>query len=455
MQRTHWNTRKIAQYNRENKQALLFDEQTLVSFSQDFGKLKKSSPLAVYIPETTADIQNLLAFARQHVLPLTIRGKGLSQNGQALPVTGGITLSMQKFDHVEKVEENLVWVEANASWSSVLDKTLPENKAPRVLPYNCDLSVAGVLSAGGIGATSFKYGPIAANVAALEVIDGEGQLHQVDAGSDLFHACLGGQGRFGLITRAAIPLRPVAGKVKTFCLVYDNMQAWFADAKKMQKTVDFMELFCSPSIQGMQLTRQGRKPLIQWLYGLHLTLEYGESEPLLPEGINPWKILHAQKEGMDTFLRRHDARFEAMKQTGLWDLIHPWYECFVPSMLLREHLESLLDKLPLPYASLVHIVPVARKEAGFFQFPEGEDISAFMILNPGIGEALKASCLKTMQDLDDFFLTRGGKRYLSGYLGAAVDTTYWQQHFGSRYAAWQTLKAKHDPLGLFSSLAEG
>lgn len=451
MQLTHWNTRKIAQYNQENEQALRFDEATLVAFSEDFGKLKKHKPAAVCIPENIPAIQNLLAFASQHALAVTIRGKGLSQNGQSLPASGGITLSMQEFNRVLNIEEDCIWVEANATWSSILAKTLPENKAPKVLPYNCNLSVAGVFSAGGVGASSFKYGPAAANVAALEVIDGKGQVHQVNTDSDLFHACLGGQGRFGVISKAAIKLRPVKNKVKTFCLVYDNDQSWLTDAKKMQNTVDFMELFCSPSLQGTKVIDKARKPLVQWLYAMHLTQEFQDKAPELPEGIHPWKQLHVQEEGIEPFLLRHNGRFESMKQTGLWDLIHPWYECFIPTDLLRENLATILDQLPLHYASLVHIVPVAKKQAGFFQFPEGEDISAFMILNPGVGEALKASCLEAIQYLDNFFLPRGGKRYLSGYLGDSLNAEYWRTHFGEAYPDWQGLKKKYDPAGIFSS----
>jgi FAD/FMN-containing dehydrogenase len=452
MQLTPWNINKIAQFNNQNEQALVFDEPTLVFFSQDFGKLKKNQPAAVYIPANSLAIQNLLLYANKYALPLTIRGNGLSQNGQSLPITGGVTLSMQKFNHVLAILDDCVWVEANTSWSSILEKTLVHCKAPPVLPYNCNLSVGGVLSAGGLGASSFKYGAIIDNVVALEVIDGKGELQIVDASSELFHACLGGQGRFGVITKAALALRPVAKKVKTFSLIYDDYQAWLQDCKKLQTQVDYMELFCSSSMQGMKLTEQGRKPLVQWLYGLQLTIEFEKTAPNLLQDLKFWKQIHSQEEDIGTFLIRHDARFESMKQVGLWELIHPWYECFIPTDVLKNHLEDLLDQLPLHYASLVHIVPIVNKKTGFLQLPEAEDICAFMILNPGVGEQLKNSCLQTIQILDAFLLPRGGKRYLSGYLGEKASETYWQQHFGSQYKNWQTLKTRFDPIGVLGSV---
>src|SRR5690606_18367225 len=126
----------------------------------------------------------------QYQLPITIRGNGLSQNGQSLGIEGGVILSMQKINKVLEVLEDVVWVEANCSWTTLLDTTLPCNKAPFILPYNCNLSVGGVISAGGIGASSFKFGAIVAHVNALEIIDTKGDLHQVDKTSSLFQACL-------------------------------------------------------------------------------------------------------------------------------------------------------------------------------------------------------------------------------------------------------------------------
>ncbi|MCK1890510.1 hypothetical protein MXE01_15660, partial [Legionella pneumophila] len=47
-----------------------------------------------------------------------------------------------------------------------------------------------------------------------------------------------------------------------------------------------------------------------------------------------------------------------------WDLLHPWYECFVPTSFLTGVLSQLLEELPLHYASLVHVVPIAKQKAG-------------------------------------------------------------------------------------------
>lgn len=450
-----WNTEIIKQHNKVTGQALLSDESTLVFFSQDFGKLIQSQPSAVCIPEHLDSLQSLISFAYQHKLPVTIRGNGLSQCGQSLPVPGGLTLSMQHFNKPLELVEDTIWVEANTSWADLLVISLKQNKAPFVLPYNCNLSVAGVLSAGGVGSSSFKYGAINAHVSALEVIDGLGVKKSVTKDSPLFHACLSGQGQFGVITKASIELRPVKPQVKTFCLVYSSQEQWFEDIYKIRDKVDYMELFCSPCIQGAKLKEGKRVSMAQWLYGLHLSIEYEEGDaPDLNDvikNLNPWQVINNQEETISSYYLRHNSRFELMKMLGQWDLLHPWYECFVATKVLKEHLAELLQRLPVHYASLVHVVPMAKQKAGFLMLPEEGSICSVMILNPGVPPLLKDSCLQAIKDLDACFIEQGGKRYLSGFLGYDLPSDYWSKHFGEQHDLWVNLKKQFDPEGIFSS----
>lgn len=449
-----WNTKLIKQYENDSGQALLTDEQTLVSFSQDFGHLIHSKPSAVCIPNSIDSLQSLIQFANKHKLPVTIRGKGLSQCGQSLAKAGGLIVSMQNFSHALQMDEKGIWVEANTSWASLLDVSLAQDKAPFVLPYNCNLSVAGVLSAGGVGASSFKYGAINADVAALEIIDGLGNINVLNENSSLFKACLSGQGQFGIITKACIQLRSVKKMAKSFFLVYEGQEQWFHDMAIIRNEVDYIEMFCSPSIQGAKLVGDKRVPIAQWLYGMHLTIEYDEIEPeisQLTRLIKPWKVINTQVESIASYFLRHNSRFKMMEALGQWNLSHPWYECFVPTSVLKQYLTTLLENLPIHYASLVHVVPMAKRGADFLMLPENESVCSVMILNPGVPEPLKESCFEAIKLLDQCFLPEGGKRYLSGFLGHNIDDEYWTTHFGTNYSQWSELKREYDPNGIFNS----
>lgn len=447
-----WNLFQIKQCNKKLGQALLHDEQTLASFCEDFGKLTHANPAAVFEPETTESAQLLIQHAHANKLPVTLRGYGMSQSGQSLAVPGGLILNMKHFDSVSEVDSYSIWVEANASWGSLLEKTLQQSLIPYVVPNNCNLSVGGVISAGGIGASSFKYGSVTAHVNSLKIIQANGELIQVDSQSSLMQASLGGQGRFGLITQACIALRSCCKFVRTFFLVYLDKDSWLNDLHLCRTKADFVESFCTPAIQGAKLSEKGRLPFAQWLYAIHVSLEYNELAPDFSSlELRPWRLLHTQDESIHSYLHRHDPRFNAMKITGQWDLQHPWYECFIPGSQL-ESLDELLDRLPIHYASVVHIASVAPVyPAGFLQFPKSNDIFALMILNPGLPTAFIPSCLQTIKYLDSIFLPNGGKRYLSGYLGEFPETQFWKNHFEERYEDWIGLKKHYDPQNIFCS----
>ncbi|KTD16301.1 FAD-binding protein [Legionella jordanis] len=456
MQQTLWNTHQIKCCEKEIGQELLKDEHSLISFQQDFGRLTKAQPAAVFIPNNLLPLEQLVQYANQFSLPINIRGNGLSQSGQSLAVDGGVTVHLKNFRNVYSHAQDSIWVDGNASWASLLETSLTHSQIPYVLPYNCNLSVAGVLSVGGVGASSFRFGTVSSYVKALEVLTANGKRQIVDAQSELFQACLSGQGRFGIITKACIQLRSCARKVRTFFLVYSDKEQWLNDVEEARREADYLETFCSPSVQGSKLKEGKRQPFAQWLYALHIAKEFDYTPPAIEDFsplLKPLNILHVQDENIESYLHRHDSRFEMMRLLGQWEMIHPWYECFIPRKLLAQHLESLLTKLPLHYVPVLQIVPMAPKApTGFFMMPEDDtDVYAIMILHPGVHPKLLDSSVESIQFMDDLFLQQGGKRYLSGYLGPIVKEQYWQKHFGPRYKDWMGLKKQFDPKNVFRS----
>lgn len=455
MLQTPWNTYQIKQCEQQSGQAMLSDEHSLVFYSSDFGKINDSKPSAVCVPETVQALQKTLSYANDNGLPVAIRAKGLSQGGQSLTVAGGLVVHMEHFKNVSKPADDHIWVETNASWADLLDATLPCSKAPLVVPYNTHLSVGGLLSVGGVGSASFRHGIACAHVQALEVVMATGELQQVDASSPLFHACLGGQGQFGVITRAAISLKTCASNVRTFLLTYVDEKQWLHDLQQFKQTADYIETFCSPSLQGTRLTATGRQPFSEWLYAMHVSLEYDTTAPELShfgDSINPWKVLHIQDESMPSYLRRHDVRFAMMKESGQWDLYHPWYECMVPAAVLHSELADLLRLLPVYYATMVHVVPIFNKRIpGSFIAPDEAEFYSVMILNPGVPKALVPGCIEAIEAMDKRLLSLGGKRYMSGFLGNNLTDEYWKTHFGSNYQSWLEQKKQYDPNGIFRS----
>lgn len=454
-----WNISEIKQCKLQTGQAMLSDEHTLAFFSRDFGHLFRSKPSVVCLPKTPVQIQNILHYANEHQLPLTIRGKGMSQCGQSLAPTGGLILSMKAMNAVTATGDNHIWVESNTTWAKLLKVTLAAGKIPPVVPYNCNLSVGGVISAGGVGASSFKYGAIVSHVKALDIITARGELQQVDKSSPLFHACLGGQGRFALIHRICLELVPCKKMVRTFYLAYSDKESCLQDLREFRKKADFVEFFCTPSLQGAKLSGSTRKPFALWIYALHISVQFEDNPPslqnLAPKAL-PWKSFDFQDETITSYMHRHDSRFQAMKLSGQWRMRHPWYECFISQEVLIGNLDEILISLPIFYATVLQIVPIAKiPQTGFLKLPIEDSIFAMMILNPGLPKAFVPAAMETIQKLDERLLPLGSKRYLSGYVGEGVSDTYWKGHFDRQYEDWMEWKKVYDPEGIFCSVLYG
>jgi glycolate oxidase len=68
-------------------------------------------PEAVVRPRTTAEVSAVMAIAHERRLPVTPRAAGTGLSGGALPVRGGIVLSLDRMDSILEIDrENLAAV---------------------------------------------------------------------------------------------------------------------------------------------------------------------------------------------------------------------------------------------------------------------------------------------------------------------------------------------------------
>lgn len=458
------------------------DPTALAPFATDFGRLVRGQPRAFARPTSAGAVVELLRQARAEGLTVTPRGQGLSQGGQSIS-EGGLSLDLSALDQVEEpdVEGLTIRCQGGARWRALVERCLPHGLLPRVLPLNLDLTVGGVLSVGGIGASSHLAGPAVSTVRALEVVTGVGELvrtHGVatsgnGAGGgepDLAGVVLAGLGRCGVITGAQIELRRCAPQVRTFYLLYDSLEGWLGDQQRLlasPRPPHWMESFTTVAAQGLRNGPQGRRPFGLWFYGLHLSWEYGADGQERPEaeralaGLSPYRLVHVEDGETAAFQDRYQPRFQAMRALGAWEQPHPWVEAFLPVAAARDILPELLAELPMTLGDGHRLMFVAADRLPFaLAVPEGEGarpLVAFAILPPGLPPPLREPHLAALRAAHDRLVKAGGKRYLSGWLPAMKEDPQraWADHFGPRYPAWQAARRRFDPQGIFQSALFG
>jgi FAD/FMN-containing dehydrogenase len=148
-----------------------------------------------------ADVIACVNFAREHGLPLSIRGGGHNVAGTAL-CEGGlmIDMSLRRGVRVDPARR-LVRVEGGAVWGDVDHETLPFGL---VVPSGIvsATGVAGFTMGGGFGWTSRKFGYAADSLSSVDIVTAGGELRRASESenADLFWALRGGGGNFGAVT---------------------------------------------------------------------------------------------------------------------------------------------------------------------------------------------------------------------------------------------------------------
>lgn len=423
--------------------------------AQDFGHVVRGEPVGVVQPRSEQEVAALVRDACAAGERLTVRGAGHSFGGQSLPARS-VVVDMSGLDGVEPADGNRESVRcgAGATLRDVVAATLSHGRLPRVLTNLLDLTVGGLLSVGGIGPGSQRYGPMVSNVGSMVVVTGEGEIRRCSRTEDrqLYDAVLCGLGRCGVIVSAELELRTARQHVRTFYLLYDDHRHWLADQQALAGSVHGMEGFCSPSPQGLRGTNGRRAAFAAWFYPLQVCIEYEETPPELPAGLSPYRIVHVEDDLTSYFPARHDLRFETMKRLGAWDRPHPAVSALIDTGTLAEVLPDVLALIPPGLGDAhrgIFLVDMQRVPP-LFMTPSPDHVAFFSIMHAGVAPPLVEEALEAFGRARDLLVDAGGKNYLADWLGGAGPAS-WRTHFGSQADTWEAQKTIFDPSGTFCS----
>lgn len=175
---------------------------------------------------STADVRTALTYARNHGLPLAVRGGGHNIAGSALCEDGlVIDLSGMRSVQVDP-RQRRAWVEGGASLRD-FDHEAQSYGLATPLGINSTTGVAGLTLGGGFGWLSRTRGLAADNLLSAEMVTADAQrLHVSEIEHpELFWAIRGGGGNFGVVTRFEFQLHPVGPEITAGLIVFPSAQA--------------------------------------------------------------------------------------------------------------------------------------------------------------------------------------------------------------------------------------
>lgn len=173
-------------------------------------------PAAVVLPGSTAEVAAILRLAHRELLPLTPRGAGTGLSGGALPVHGGLVLSLERLDRIRAIDPRDLVAEAEAG---VKTGRLQQECEALGLFYPPDPSskdscqLGGNLAEDSAGPRSCKYGSTRKFVLGLEAVRADGEIFHTGgrnrkdvAGYNLTQLLVGSEGTLAVITAATLRL---------------------------------------------------------------------------------------------------------------------------------------------------------------------------------------------------------------------------------------------------------
>ncbi|HLV02941.1 MAG TPA: FAD-binding protein [Acidobacteriota bacterium] len=432
------------------------DEETVQMVTSDFGRLVRKTPAVVVAPETAEEVQKTIQFANEEGWSVGTRGEAHSQSGQSLN-EGGILLDLSNLKQIGPVEDGFLWAEGGASWKDLVETTAERGYTPPVLTNNLNVTIGGTLSMAGLGVASHRYGTQADQVEELEVVTGDGHLVRCSENEnrELFDCTRSGLGQFSVITRVRLRLRRFAPRVRTFYLLYDDMDALIKDQELVMEEdrFDYIEGWCSPCIQGLRQMGETEVPFAEWFYPVQLSKEYEDSPPdqELLSGLHFYRSVHRVDRDYLDFARRVEPVFQLWRQSGAWDLAHPWMELILPWKRAGEYIDGVLKNLPPNLVAGGHILlwPCrgTASKVPMFMRPQGEYVMGFGIL-PAVPRQLLPMTLALLNRASELGMQIGGKRYLSGWV--EFDHSKWKAHFGNQWETVLQCKKFYDPKSLLN-----
>ncbi|MGK8525031.1 FAD-binding oxidoreductase [Nocardia asteroides] len=168
-------------------------------------------PAVVLRCRTPADVQAGVRAARDHGVPLSVRGGGHDWAGRAL-TDGGLTLDLSAMRQVRvDPDARVAWVSGGASSAEVAEAAHAHGLVA-VTGTAGSVGMVGLSLGGGYGPLSGRFGLAVDNVLAVDVVLADGSLVTADAEREpeLFWAVRGGGGNFGVVTGMRIRLHAVA-----------------------------------------------------------------------------------------------------------------------------------------------------------------------------------------------------------------------------------------------------
>jgi glycolate oxidase subunit GlcD len=212
---------------------------------------------AVTLPSSAEQVAAVVAWCYEHDVPVIPRGGGSGYAGGAVPLDGGVVLSLERLAGAPRFDPGAwrVWVPAGVRTADLARRAREHGLYFPPDPGAAEQSmIGGNIATNAAGPHSFKYGVTRAFVTGLEAVLAPGEIVRLGgpirkdvAGYDLASLLVGSEGTLGVITAAWLRLVPAPEAALPVVASFDEIAAGAAAVRAVCEnglqpaTLEFLE----------------------------------------------------------------------------------------------------------------------------------------------------------------------------------------------------------------------
>jgi decaprenylphospho-beta-D-ribofuranose 2-oxidase len=171
-----------------------------------------SSRCAIVKPKTREEIREVLAYARQHRVPVGFRGSGCSY-GDANLNGEGLLLDLSDYNKILSLDPQtgLLVAESGVTLEIIWRNSIQHGYWPPVVSGTMYPTLGGLLSMNVHGKNNWRSGTISQHVQSFRLLTMEGEelVCSREQNADVFHAAISGFGMLGCFLEVTLQLKKV------------------------------------------------------------------------------------------------------------------------------------------------------------------------------------------------------------------------------------------------------
>jgi len=294
-------------------------------------------PEVVVLPKTAQEIIDIVKLANREMIPITPRAAGSGLSGGAVPIFGGILLSVERMNNIIEIDdENLMAVVEPGVVTNQLDEALIDHGLFFAgYPMSEEFCfIGGNVAENAGGGRAVKYGVTGQYVQGLEIITPTGDKIQLGGkrlkdvtGYNMVQLMVGSEGTLGIFTKIFIRLLPRPTFRNAILVLFEDADTAIAVVPKIMTSggfvptsIEFMDGFT------FSMTAKALKELFPYeSIGAALLFEVdGNHLPVVEEHAATIRSICRQSGAIEEYLATTDPeieRFWRIRKQIPWDIM--------------------------------------------------------------------------------------------------------------------------------------